>query len=334
MRAQNRVRAIGRLEAIAAFFRPPTDLPAATRAALLMAKERFATAQALIGAFYAVLLFFALSQLFSWQEFLSSTSLTPRWPVFWLQYVETRTGIALILWAHLLSLLLAIALPGVRLVRVLAFCCLLELLAYRFSFGSINHGDHLGLLLSFVLIFLPRGWSSGPAPPRSVRAATLLVFSGCQAMIALTYSMSGMWKVGGVVQQALRGEVTYLHPSGLAQQVAAKLLADGSPSLLGPWLIEHYWVGWPLMIGALYLEFFALWAVARPSLHRAWGLGLILLHLSTHLTMGVGFPQNPLWLALFFVLSPFRPHPASWRQSLRDLPLVGRRIPQGQGRAI
>ena len=320
-----------RVDAIVAFFRPRAAPPAvsagAMRGALLLAKERFAAAQALAGAFYAVLLFLALSQLFSWQELLGTASLTPRWPVFWLEYVELRSGIALILWAHLLSLLAAVAFPGSRLVRVLVFVSLLELLAFRFSFGSVNHGDHLGLLLSFVLIFLPRGWSAGQAPGRSVRAATLLVFSGCQAMIALTYSMSGMWKVGGVVQQALRGEVTYLHPSGLAQQVAAKLLADGSGSLLGPWLIEHYWVGWPLMVGALYLELFALWAVARPSLHRAFGLGLIFLHLSTHLTMGVGFPQNPLWLALFFVLSPFRPHPASWRQALRDLPLVGRWIP-------
>lgn len=333
MKARSRAKPRSRVEAIAAFFGPRTPAPVATRVALLVAKERFATAQALIGAFYAVLLFFALSQLFSWQELLGSTSLTPRWPVFWLQHVDTRSGIALVLWAHLLSLLVAIAFPGYRLVRILVFCGLLELLAFRFSFGSINHGDHLGLLLSFVLIFLPQGWSSGSAPRRSVRAATLLVFSGCQALIALTYSMSGMWKVGGVVQQALRGEVTYLHPSGLAQQVAAKLLADGSPSLLGPWLIEHYWVGWPLMIGALYLELFALWAVARPSLHRAWGLGLILLHLSTHLTMGVGFPQNPLWLVLFFVLSPFRPHPASWRQALGDLPLVGRWVPPAGPRA-
>ena len=248
MRAKNRV------EAIAAFFRPRTAGPAAERATFLVARERFAAAQALVGAFYAVLLFFALSQLFSWQEFLGATNLTPRWPVFWLRYVETRTGIALILWFHLLGGLAAVALSRYRLVRVLVFLSVLEFLAFRYSFGSINHGDHLGLLLSFVLIFLPPGWSSTAAPARSTRAATLLVFSGCQALIMLTYSMSGMWKVGGVVQQALRGEVTYLSPSGLARQVAAKLLSDDSTSLLGPWLVEHYWVGWPLMIGALYLE--------------------------------------------------------------------------------
>jgi hypothetical protein len=322
----------GRVEAVAAFFRGRTGAPAPGRVALLSGKERFAAAQALVGAFYAVLLFFALGSLFSWQEYLGATDLTPRWPVFWLRWVDTRTGIAVILWLHLLGALLGVALPGHRLARILVFGSYLEFLAFRFSFGSINHGDHLGLLLAFVLILLPSGWSTIEAAPRRLRAATLLVFSGCQAMIMLTYSMSGLWKVGGVVQQALRGDVTYLAPTGLARQVAAKLLADESTSLLGPWLVEHAWVGWPLMLAALYLEFFALWAVARPSLHRLWGLGLVLLHVSTHLTMGVGFPQNPLWLALFFVFSPFRPQASSWRRTLGELPVVGRWLRPVPGR--
>ena len=323
-----------RTEAIAALFSGRTAVPAARRAALLARKERFIAARTIIGAYYAVLLFFALSHLFSWQGYLNATGLTPRWPVFWLGYVDTRSGIALILWFHLLGGLLGITLSSYRFARVLVFCSWLEFLAFIYSFGAINHGDHLGLLLSFVLIFLPPGWSSSPTPARRLRAATLLVFSGCQALIMLTYSMAGWWKVGGVVQQALKGEVNYLAPVALAQQVAAKLLADESTSLLGPWLIEHYWVGWPLMIGALYLEVFALWAVPRPSLHRGWGLGLILLHVSTHLTMGVGFPQNPLWLALFFVLSPFRPQPPRWRQALRDLPVLGRWLPPVPDRGI
>ena len=326
------MRGRSRVERVAAWFRTRPAPPAGAGAVLLLHRERFATAQALITAFYAVLLFFALNNLFAWPEYLATTSLTPRWPVFWLRYVDLRSGIGAILWFHLLCALLAVTCSGYRLARILIFCSWLEFLAFRYSFGGINHGDHLGLLLAFVLIFLPAGWnSSGPAPRRR-RAQTLLVFAGCQALIMLTYSMSGAWKAGGVIQQALQGETTYLAPSGLARQVAAKLLADDSTSVLGPWLIEHYWIGWPLMIGAIYLELFALWAAARPSLHRAWGVGLIVLHVSTHLTMGVGFPQNPLWLALFLVLSPFRPEQGGWRRAARDLPLIGWWVARGQVR--
>jgi hypothetical protein len=101
------------------------------------------------------------------------------------------------------------------------------------------------------------------------------------------------------------------------------MIEDDAASLLGPWLVEHPWAGWLPGIAAIYLELFALWVVARPSLHRAWGLGLALFHLASHLTLGVGFPQNILWLSLFLVLSPFRPHVPDWREAAGDLPGVG-----------
>ncbi|MCH9646720.1 MAG: hypothetical protein K0U98_00700 [Deltaproteobacteria bacterium] len=294
----------------------------------LSGRERFARAQGLISAFYGVILFLAVSQLYEWPGHLAATHFTPRWPVFWLRWVEPRIGISIILWLHLAAGVIGVAFSRYRIARAVVFLSLLEFLAFKFSFGSVNHGDHLGVLLSFVLIFLPSGWQAFPRAPRRVRAATLSVFSGCQGMILLIYSMSGMWKVGGVVEQLLLGETPYIAPQGLAQQIASKLLSEDSRTLLGPWLIDHWWVGWPLMVGALYLEFFSLWMIARPSLHRSWGLGLIALHISSHLTLGVGFAQNSLWLALFLVFSPFRPQqtswPNSWRTMLEELPLLGR----------
>ena len=297
----------GRARWLAAIFRSERGHHAAAGATLLLSPRRFLSAQALITAFYVVLGFFAVNNLFSWSSYLATAEVTPRWPVFWLRYVPLESGILFILGVHLLGGLLALSGPRGRPARIFVFFSLLQFLAFKFSFGSINHGDHLGVLIAFVLIFLPAEWRSFPAASRQDRVATLLVFSGVQGMILLTYSMAGLWKVGGVVEQLLRGEVTYLHPQGLAQQVAHKLLSSQNPSLLGPWLIEYAWIGWPLIVAALYLEFFALWAAPRPSLHAFWGLGLILLHISTHLTMGVGFAQNSLWLGLFLVQSPFRP---------------------------
>ena len=315
------MRRRGRIDALVAFFRPAHG----GSAHLLLSRERFTAAQTLIAASYAVLFFFAAGELFSWQGYLDAGELAPRWPVFWLRFVDTRAGIAAILWLHLAGGLLAVTLSRYRWARVLIFVSLLEQMALKFSFGPVNHGDHLAVLVSFVLIFLPAGWHVRGSADRAVRAATLLVFAGAQAMILLTYSMAGMWKAGGILQQWLRGEiVTYLHPQGLAHQVAAKMIEDDAPSVLGPWLVAHPWVGWLPGIAAIYLELFALWVVARPSLHRAWGLGLAFFHLATHLTLGVGFPQNTLWLALFLVLSPFRPRLMDWRRAVGELPVLGR----------
>ena len=49
----------------------------------------------------------------------------------------------------------------------------------------------------------------------------------------------------------------------------------------------------------------------------------VIFHLGSHLALGVGFPQNILWLALFLALSPFQPRNPSWRQAIRDLPVLG-----------
>ena len=314
------MRRRSRIEAWVDFFRPAHS----GSASLLLSRERFTAAQTLIAAYYAVLFFFAAGELFSWQGTLNAGDLAPRWPVFWLRFVDARMGIAAILWFHLLGGLLAVTLSRYRWARIVVFVSLLEHMALGSSFGAVNHGDHLGVLIAFVLIFLPVGWHIRRPVDRTVRAATLMVFSGTQAMILLTYSMAGMWKAGGILQQWIMGEFfTYLHPEGLARQVAAKMIEDDAASILGPWLIDHPWIGWLPGIAAIYLELFALWVVARPSLHRAWGLGLALFHLATHLALGVGFPQNTLWLALFLVLSPFQPYKLNWRQAVEDLPVLG-----------
>ena len=323
------LRRPSRLDGVASFFaprNPPRERP------WTASLGRFAGARALIVAYYAVIFYFTVANLYTWAGYLETTDLSPRWPVFWLRFVDLRTGISAILWLHLIGGLVAIAFTRFRAARIVVVLALLEYLAFKYSFGAINHGDHLSLLIAFVLIFLPTHWTSLDRSTRRVRAETLLVFSGCQAMILLTYSMAGLWKVGGVVRQLVKGEVSALHPQGLAQQVAAKLLEDETTSVLGPWLIEHSWIGWPFMSLTLYLQFTAIWIVARPSLHVVWGLGLIAFHISSHLTMGVGFAENTLWLALFLVASPLRPERLSPSQALFDLPLIGGQLARALGR--
>ena len=109
----------------------------------------------------------------------------------------------------------------------------------------------------------------------------------------------------------------------LARQIVDQLLRTNSTSLLGPFFIEHPFLGWPLNLGAVYLELFAFVSVFRFSLHRFWGVTLILFHLGTYLMMKVSFHINILLLGLFFVYSPFALPRNSWRVILYDLPLVG-----------
>ena len=133
--------------------------------------------------------------------------------------------------------------------------------------------------------------------------------------------MSGIGKIIGIVQQSFQGEVHTLAPKGLALHIALAFRLTDSPTVVGLWLIKHYDVAWPLMIGTIYLQFFSLWSVFRPSLHQIWGLSLILFHIATVFIMQIPFLQNCIWLALFFVNSPFRPLDFNSKQILKDLPL-------------
>jgi hypothetical protein len=271
-------------------------------------------------------LYFALALLPDWTGLLGRTQPVPLWPVAWLTLVPLRAGIAAILVLYLLGTLAAAILPSQRWTRVLAFVGLFEWWAFNNSYGKIGHSMHLWLLVSGVLIFLPN--MSGASTMRTRRQKFLLIFFGCQAIIMLTYSMAGLGKVLCAVYQLCAGQNNAFMPGALASIVAERLLETNSQSLLGPWLINHPIAGWPLMWGDIYLQFFALFAVFRPSLHRAWGLGLIVFHVAAFLLLTISFPQNALLLALFFVNSPFRRKKEGWRQTLSDLPLFGRLFPQ------
>lgn len=300
------------------FFQPVVPL----QAFYFTPNEQFICAQTIFRIFYAIIFFLSVLNLSSWENYLSTTTLDPLWPIFWLSYVNLKNGIIAILGFQFFSSILGLIFPHNRIVRLAIFLSLLELIAFKNSFDKIFHQDHLSLLLSFVLIFLPYGWHLGRNTTKSVRTATLMFFVSSQALIMLTFTMSGLGKIIYSIIQALQGEVHTLAPQGLATHIAQQLLTKNISSFLGPWLINHYHVAWLLMIGTLYLQFFALWAVFCPSLHQWWALGLILFHLGVYFTMMINFEQNCLWLALFFLNSPFRPRRFDLRQTIQELPLI------------
>ena len=283
--------------------------------------SQYLITQTLIRACYTFLFFLAIINLESWNIYLNKTDINPLWVVYWLEWFDLSWGITLILWFNIIGGFLAITLPKYRIVRILIFLSLLEFHGLKNSFGKIGHGSHLAIFISFLLIFLPQGWHLVKQNKKLVKASVLTIFSACQVMIMLTYTMSSLGKILHIIVQAMRGEVHALMPKGLSLLVADRLLQTETNSYLGGWIIDHYYVGWILMLGTIYLQFFALWVAFRPSLHQLWGLGLIMFHISVYLTMTITFEQNCLWLAIFFLYSPFRPNTFQVQNIINDLPL-------------
>jgi hypothetical protein len=286
-------------------------------------RKAFQSAFLLVRVYYAVVLFILVNQLNLWQRWLELKEISPLWPVAWVPLIGTPTGVNIIMSATLVAALLSLLFPERRAFRVFLFVSLLEYLAFKNSLGKIGHGSHVMLCISFILIFLPDGSQKQTEGSIIRRQLYLTTFGAAQALLMLFYSMSGLWKFVSGIDQLLGGQVHAFSPDALAHQIAFRLVKLNLSGILGDFFIEHSIAGWPMYLTAIYLELFAFVAAFRPSLHRFWGFGLILFHLGTSFTLGIGFPRNILFLALFFVCSPFAPSKTNWKTVIRDLPIIG-----------
>lgn len=279
----------------------------------------FYQVQTLIRAFYAVMVMFASFQLPEWMSYLGRGKADPLWPVSWLSLLEQRQGVLFILSLWLSGVVVAAIFPEKRWARIWAFIGFFQFAAFNNSFGKIGHSLHHWVLVSFVLIFLP-----SKTEGRIGRQRVIQIFVAIQFLIGLTYTMSGIGKIGGIFLHLWNGEMSPLHPHAMSYIVAERLLQTNTQSLFGEWFVNNPYPSWLALLGAVYLQFASLWFVARPVWHRAWAIGVALFHIFSYFTFTIIFPQSVLVLLLFFAASPFAPSGYSVREMLRQVPFLPR----------
>ncbi|RLT34906.1 MAG: hypothetical protein DWI57_16030, partial [Chloroflexi bacterium] len=286
-------------------------------------KRAHLTVVVLVQAYYAfTLVLFVRWLSHYWPIWLKSEEFRLLWPVVWIG-VDPIPAIYFLGVVVLGSGVLAVLFPTERWIRFLVFLALLLFVAMWNSFGKINHSLHAWLWIALIFVFLPdEGWHT-KNQSISKRQPFLFVFWGAQVLFALFYSMSGIIKIYAAVHQILNSQVSVLHPYALAYVVANRLLQNGDESLLGPLIVAHPLWGWPFYLTAVLLESLALVAVIRPSLHRFWGIGLFLLHMSNWLILSVLFPDQILLCLLLLVYSPYRSQNLTLRRVIQQIPLVG-----------
>lgn len=229
-------------------------------------------AEHIVKFYYIALFFLAVIRIGDWSYYLTKNAIDPLWPITWFNLVDYQLGANIIYTLFLVGTFSAALFPKMHLTRFIAFLALFEFVAFVNSFGKINHGQHIWILTSFLLIFLPNKKS----PEKRFYRDFLLIFWGCQAIVLLTYTMSGIFKVYQVFHQMSLGQIHAFHPQAMGLQVANRLLQTGSTSVLGSWIIDQIWLGWLLYTGAIFIQFFAFFVAFRPSLHRLWACAIIL----------------------------------------------------------
>ncbi len=274
--------------------------------------------------FYYVATFFLSIYIFQgWDTSLgNATAISPLWPLWWINFIPFPVAMYVIRGFFLTSSLFTAVYPERRLLRLMTFIGLLEFVSLYVSVWMADVDWYPWILVAFLLIFLPDGWGRDENYPTAEREKFLLVFWGCQAILLLTYSMSGLGKIIGSFSQILYGQVNSFAPEAVARHVASRIFITDSSTILGPWLIDHYWIAWPFFVAAIYLMLFSIFAAFRTILQRPWAIGLILYHLGAYLAMGISFFINIFLVSILLLYSPFQTN-TTFKKTIRELPLIG-----------
>ena len=261
----------------------------------------------------------------------------PQWPVALLLdafgggWVEYAPFIAMC--AALLALLAAV-LPGALVLRLGVFLGVFALAALRNSYGAINHEHYIVVYASFALLFLPSriGWGGprigkgvdrGGRISRADTLALLRVFWLTQALALLPYTLSGYWKIRHSGLELFSGDAM----ARLLLDRIANQAADIPPLL--PLVVANGYIAQGLLLGAVYMQIFALFALFRPHLHRPVGIGLILFHFGTGWLLNIPFEAHVVVNGLFLLFSPLAPKRFSALELARSLPLAGEAVRVG-----
>jgi len=276
-----------------------------------------------IPLFYYVLEFITFQQLMRFDQ-LGREMAAPMWPIFWVRYLGEYAAYT----PHLFLIFLTVAttLAAVwyryRPARILVFLAILQYQSYMISLFGQEHDFYVPLFVSFFFIFLPDIWEKREYPEELRRRFTS-IFWGAQAYILLTYTMSGFYKITTFFEQYAAGGAHYFSRDAAALYVAYWQTQFERTTVLGNFIVEHQFLSSLGLIAAFYVLTFSMCVSILPRIHRFWGIGLILFHLSTVMSLGVIFIYNVLFVSVFFLMSPFASEKNDWRELLRDLPVIG-----------
>jgi hypothetical protein len=257
------------------------------------------------------------------QQQISAAGYSPPWPLSWATYLSlSREATINILRFFFVAATIIGSFTYRRFLgRLLVFLGVWQIHAVLSSFYSPNHQWYPWLYTSFIFLFLPDIWKR--IGDRDANKKFLLMIWCAQALILLTYTLSGFWKFAFLFLQVMNGEVHGFAIDGFAYQIASWLPRLDYKVILGEFIIDHPVIGWPIYVGSYFLEFFALWAAVRPSLQKLWATGLVIFHFGTIVVMGIQFMPSILILIILFFNSPFTPHEFSIKKVIYDLPIVG-----------
>lgn len=234
----------------------------------------------------------------------------PKWPMTILNHIvnlNLEDSIRYVLVFSLCSGLLGFF-YGVqnRLIRIFSFIGILLNVALINSFGKGSHAFHLGLIISFFLIFIPSKSNNSIENSESENADLIKIIFTIRNLILLSYFSGGTIKFIRLIQHFCEGKMTAIHKFGFSNLVAKDWYFTGEATMLGPFIVQNESYLWPITLMAGYLiEFLAGAVIFFPKFDRVWFVLFVFLHIGIILTLGPNFVEHLFVVALFIGFSVF-----------------------------
>jgi len=248
---------------------------------------------------YIFFLFLIFTQLSNKNYVLHESMLDPLWPMLLFKNISP-VSIALFCQISLIvGFILLTRYYNNRFLKGFVFIIYFLYLAFLNSFGKINHGHHLALMILFCFMLMPGNKVA------NYKEKTILLFASAQFFLLFSYSLTGFWKLFWGIVEFFTKDVSLFSPLSF-RNILIEQFQLTNPPLLGTWFLEHYYIGYIFYCVVVVIELFAVFAFFKSSLHKIWGVLLIGMHLGIHLVLNVNMYPAIMAIGLLLLMSPFQ----------------------------
>jgi hypothetical protein len=242
------------------------------------------------------------------------TMVEPIWPMVLFQDFSPSALALAFQSIAILILFLIFYIPENRLLRVLFFIFFFLVTSLNNSFGKINHGLHLAIMLSFFLALIPSN------KVKNYKLKSILMFATAQFFLLMAYSLTGFWKLFWGVIEFFTKEVSLFSPLTLRNTIIYQFELSNA-TVVGSWVLEHQTIGYVFYLFGVFIELFAIVIFFKANMHKLWGVLLIALHIGIKLILGVSSFSSIVVLGLLLVCSPFAKQ-TSLKDMFFDFPVI------------
>ncbi|TYA58299.1 hypothetical protein [Formosa maritima] len=264
---------------------------------------------------YLFFLFALFVYLFADNHDDSIAMIDPLWPM--IPFINISTGFLIIFFQInlFLSFILLCFKPNQKFLKVYVFIIYFLYIAFNNSFGKINHGSYLALMMLFSFVFIPT------EAKKNYKEKTILIFATAQFFLLMAYSLTGAWKLFWGIVEFFTKDVSLFSPLSFRNIIITQYQFV-EPTILGKWFLEHYIFGWFMYLAVVYIEISSVFIFFRPNLHKIWGALLLSLHLGIHFVLRVDMFSAPLYIGLLLLMSPFYYKTEDFKTTLLSLPII------------